>query len=199
MAVSADRQKVPRQRNSREENEEIIRGEIPESFAANPHKLSQKDTDARWTKKNRVNYFGYKNHVKQDVKSKLITCYYVTNASVHDSNATSILLNESDKGESFYADSAYSGALLETVIAGKGMINQVCEKGARNHLLTDEQKASNRKKSRVRVRIEHIFEFMENSMNEMYIQCIGIKRATAIVGLMNLTYNMFRKIQLSTI
>jgi hypothetical protein len=27
------------------------------------------------------------------------------------------------------------------------------------------------------------------SMNEMYIQCIGIKRATATIGLMNLTYN----------
>jgi hypothetical protein len=47
--------------------------------------------------------------------------------------------------------------------------------------------------------VEHIFGFMENSMNEMYIQCIGIKRATAIIGLMNLTYNMFRKIQLDTL
>jgi hypothetical protein len=37
------------------------------------------------------------------------------------------------------------------------------------------------------------------SMNEMYIQCIGIKRATATIGLMNLTYNMFRKIQLDAI
>ena len=33
-------------------------------------------------------------------------------------------------------------------------------------------------------------------MNGMYIQCIGIKRATAVIGLMNLTYNMYRKIQL---
>ena len=30
----------------------------------------------------------------------------------------------------------------------------------------------------------------------MNIQCIGTKRATAIIGLMNLTYNMYRKIQL---
>jgi hypothetical protein len=36
-------------------------------------------------------------------------------------------------------------------------------------------------------------------MNGMYIECIGIKRATAIIGLMNLTYNMFRKIQLSAL
>ena len=197
--IDASFVEVPRQRNNREENAQIKSGEIPESFTRNPHKLSQKDTDARWTKKNNVSYFGYKNHVKQDAKSKLITHYHVTDASVHDSNATDILLNEKDKGESFYADSAYSGAPLAAVIADKEMGNQVCEKGARNHPLTEEQKASNREKSRVRVRVEHIFGFMENSMNEMYIQCIGIKRATTVIGLMNLTYNMFRKIQLAAI
>ena len=57
-----------------------------------------------------------------------------------------------------------------------------------NRPLTDEQKASNREKSRVRSRVEHIFGFMEMSMNGMYINSIGIKRATAIIGLMNLTY-----------
>jgi hypothetical protein len=79
------------------------------------------------------------------------------------------------------------------------MINRVCEKGARNHPLTERQKAGNREKSHVRSRVEHIFGFMENSMHEMYIQCIGLKRAAAIIGLMNLTYNLFRKIQLIAI
>jgi IS5 family transposase len=197
--IDASFVEVPRQRNSREENTQIKSGEIPESFTQNPHKLSQKDTDARWTKKNNISYYGYKNHVKQDAKSKLIVNYSVTDASVHDSQATEELLGEKDKGEAFYADSAYSGASQEAIIAGKKMVNQVCEKGARNRPLTDEQKASNREKSRVRVRVEHIFGFMENSMNEMYIQCIGIKRATAVIGLMNLTYNMFRKIQLAPV
>ena len=123
----------------------------------------------------------------------------VTDASVHDSNVTEILLNDKDKGEEFYADSACSGASQELIISGKEMVNWVCEKGARNRPLTEEQKAGNREKSRVRSRVEHIFGFMENSMNEMYIQCIGIKRATAVIGLMNLTYNMFRKIQLTAL
>jgi len=146
-----------------------------------------------------VNYFGYKNHVKEDAKSKLITKYTVTDASVHDSQATDILLDEKDKGEAFYADSAYGGKPQDAIIEKKGMINKVCEKGVRNHPLTEEQKENNKEKSRIRSRVEHIFGFMENSMNEMYIQCIGIKRATAVIGLMNLTYNMFRKIQLMNI
>lgn len=79
---------VPRQHNKKEENEQIKQGKTPESFTDNPHRLAQKDVDARWTKKNRVSFFGYKNHVKEDAKSKLITKYMVTDASVHDSNAT---------------------------------------------------------------------------------------------------------------
>jgi len=194
--VDASFVEVPRQRNSREENNQIKEGEIPERFEANPHVKSQKDTDARWVQKNNVNYFGYKNHVKQDAASKIIVKYTVTDASVHDSQETEELLDENDRNEDFYADSAYSGEPQEKIIAGKEMINKVCEKGKRNNPLTDIQKANNRVKSKVRARVEHIFGFMEMSMNGMYIYCIGIKRAAAIIGLMNLTYNMFRKIQL---
>jgi len=143
-----------------------------------------------------MNFFGYKNHVKQDAGSKIVVKYKVTDASVHDSQATEDLLDEHDKGEDFYADSAYSGEPQEKIISDKELNNKVCEKGSRNHPLTDEQKESNREKSRVRSRVEHIFGFMEMSMNGMYIYSIGIKRATAIIGLMNLTYNMYRKIQL---
>jgi IS5 family transposase len=194
--IDASFVEVPKQRNRREENAQIKSGVIPESFMENPHKLAQKDTDARWTKKNDVSYFGYKNHAKGDAKSKIITDYTVTDASVRDSNETDKLLNENDKGEPVYADSAYSGAPQEAIIREKAMVNQVCEKGVKNRPLTEEQIANNREKSRVRCRVEHIFGFMEMSMNGMYIYNIGIKRAAAVIGLMNLTYNMFRKIQL---
>ena len=50
---------VPRQRNSREENAQIKAGETPERSEANPLRLragqavkSQKDTQARWARKN---------------------------------------------------------------------------------------------------------------------------------------------------
>lgn len=197
--VDASFVEVPRQRNSREENSEIKAGKIPGPFEENTHKKAQKDTDARWTKKNNTNYFGYKNHVKTDAKSKLITKYKVTDASVHDSQVIDELLDEKDKGEDFYADSAYTGTKQEETILEKGMVNQVCEKGYKNKPLTEEQKAGNREKSRVRSRVEHIFGFMEGSMNGMYLYNIGKKRIEAAIGLMNLTYNMLRKLQLQAI
>jgi len=56
---------VPKQRNTKEENEQIKNGERPESFSSHPHVLLPKDTDARWTK-NGVTYVGYKDHVLAD-------------------------------------------------------------------------------------------------------------------------------------
>lgn len=195
--VDASFVEVPKQRNSRDDNKAIKEGKIPAGIQENPNRKAQKDTDARWTQKNKVNYFGYKNHVKTDVKSKIITKYKVTDASVHDSEPMEDLLDEKDKGENFYADSAYSGEPLQQLIADKQMQNRVCEKGYRNKPLTEEQKQNNTTKSTIRSRVEHIFGFMEMSMQGMYVNNIGIKRITAIIGLMNLTYNMFRKIQLS--
>lgn len=58
--------------------------------------------------------------------------------------------------------------------------------------LTEEQRAANREKSRTRSRVEHIFGFMENTMNRLYIRTVGLARATAVIGLINLTYNMSR-------
>jgi len=50
--VDASFVEVPKQRNKKEENATIKKGEIPESFQEKPNKLAQKDTDSRWTKKN---------------------------------------------------------------------------------------------------------------------------------------------------
>lgn len=182
---------VPRQRNSRDENQKIKDGEIPEDWKKpeNAHKLAQKDTDARWTKKNNEVHYGYKNHVKCDADSKLITNYSVSDAALHDSQRCVELLEETDKV--LYADSAYSGAPISENLPDN-CENQICEKGYRDHPLTEEQKESNRKKSKIRCRIEHIFGFMTNSMNGINIRSIGIDRAWFNIGLMNLVYNICR-------
>ena len=63
---------VPRQRNSREDNATIKQGKTPAEWKKSPRKLCQKDLDARWAKKNNEVHYGYKNHVKSDVGTKLL-------------------------------------------------------------------------------------------------------------------------------
>ncbi|MDZ7717432.1 MAG: IS5 family transposase [Balneolaceae bacterium] len=90
---------VPRQRNTREENKAIKAGQPPCEWEETPNKKRQKDTDARWTKKNGVSYYGYKDHLKVDNKYKLIGAYSVSDASVHDSQVLEELLDETDKDQ----------------------------------------------------------------------------------------------------
>ena len=149
--------------------------------------------------KNNINFFGYKNHIKVDSESKIITKYGVTSANVHDSQMLDNLIDEKDKDENLYADSAYTGQEQERIIQAKEMKNKVSEKGYKNKPLTEEQKANNKEKSKTRARVEHIFGFMEMSMNSMELNYIGLKRVSAAIGLTNLVYNMFRKIQLQAI
>lgn len=198
--VDASFVEVPIQRNTKDENQEIKNNGTPASFDENPHKKSQKDVDARWTKKNNVVHFGYKNHVKVDAGSKLITGYLITNASKHDSQVLDALLDrKKDKGENLYADSAYGGEKQQDTIKEKLMKNKVNVQGYKNNPLTDQQKQSNKENSKTRARVEHVFGFMEINMNEMYLQVIGMKRIKAVIGLMNLTWNMFRRLQLAQI
>lgn len=183
---------APRQRNTREENAKIKSGQGDELWKDNPNKKCHKDIDARWTKKNGEKFYGYKNHAKVDSKSKFIKGYVVTDASVHDSQPLDDLLDESDKGQNLYADSAYTGKKQEKTIKKYKMKNKVNEKGYRNKPLTDKQIKNNRMKSKTRARVEHVFGFMEQSMNGLFIRSVGIVRATGIIGLINLTYNLFR-------
>ena len=115
--VDATFVEVPRQRNKREENALIKEGAVPIEWGKDEHKLAQKDTDARWTKKNNTNYYGYKNHINADHATKQVQSYEVTDASVHDSQVIDELLDHTEDADgnkrAVYADSAYRSKATE--------------------------------------------------------------------------------------
>ena len=188
--VDASFVEVPRQRNRKAENEAIKRGEVPEGWQDDPKRLSHKDLDARWTQKNNVSYYGYKNHINMDEESKLIIRSTVTDASVHDSQALEAITEAGD-GPTFL-DAGYVGPACAAVLEGKGIEAHICEKGARNHPLTYQQKRRNRKKSRRRSRVEHAFGFMTMSLKAMFRRAVGKVRNQAGVTFGNLVYNLCR-------
>jgi IS5 family transposase len=187
---------VPRQRNTREENKMVKEGKVPEAWKSQPHKLRQKDVDARWAKKNQETHFGYKNHVRADADSVIITDYTVTDAAVHDSQPLWDLIGPDDQNENVFADSAYKSAATDQALDELEINNFIHEKGARNRPLNELQLQINRIKSQVRCRIEHIFGHVENSMGGPELEYIGLRRISAGIGLSNLTYNLKRYVQL---
>ena len=183
---------VPKQRNSRDDNAEVKAGQVPEDWQAKPHKLSQKDVDARWTKKNGTAHYGYKNHINRDAGHGFIRRYTVTDASVHDSQVLGHLLDADNSDDEIWADSAYLSIATVTVLEMMGFESHINERAYRNRPLSKEQIANNRERSKTRAKVEHVFGAMVNEMGGKAIRTIGLARAKAMLGLKNLTYNLKR-------
>jgi IS5 family transposase len=188
--IDASIVEAPRQRNSREENRQIKAGQIPEDWSE--QKKRQKDTDARWTKKNGQNYYGYKNHIDVDVKHKLIRDYEVTPASVHDSQVFEGLLDEDNSSRDVWADSAYRSEDKLNELKKRKYREHLQRKGCRHKKLTDREAQGNRTRSRIRSRVEHVFGVQAKRAGNLIVRTIGLIRVKAKVGLRNLAYNFDR-------
>jgi IS5 family transposase len=187
---------VPKQRNTVAENEAVKSGRTPESWTRKPAKNQQKDKDARWTKKHGKSFYGYKNHVNADARHKLIRRYDVTDASVHDSQKLDGLLNKSNTSADVFADSAYRSAGTEAKLKARGFRSRIHVRATRNCPLSEAQEAANRRKSKIRARIEHVFGAQQTARGGRLVRTIGIVRARAKIGLQNLVYNIRRLVTL---
>jgi transposase, IS5 family len=92
------------------------------------------------------------------------------------------LLDRSNTGSEVWADSAYFSAETEAALKSKGYKSRIHRRGVRNRP--------------TRARAEHVFADQENAMGRKIVRTIGIVRARAKIGMMNLVYNMRRLIQL---
>jgi transposase, IS5 family len=181
---------APRQRNTSEENKQIKNGERPEGFESDSAKGRQKDCDAKWTKKNNETHYGYKNHTNVDAKNKFVNDYETTSANVHDSQVFKDLVDERDNA--VFADSAYLSQENERYLLEDCDCEEfIMLKGYRNHPLSEEDKKTNKLRSRIRVRVEHVFGRMAH-MGLDVVRTIGKLRAHQHNGLGSLVYNMDR-------
>jgi len=183
---------VPKQKMTKQEKEDLKQGQIPEEWQNDPHKMAQKDIDAKWTKKNNQSYFGYKNHINIDVDYGFIRQYIITDAAVHDSQALTRLLDDLNAGKGVWADSAYRSAGIEWLLSFLNWTSHIHERPYRNRPLSEEQKEKNTERSKTRSHVEHVFGAWVMQLGGKALRSIGLGRAEVNLGLKNLTYNFMR-------
>ena len=88
-----------------------------------------------------------------------------------------------------FADSAYSSQEIDAKLRERGFLPMICEKGYRNHPLSEAQKKMNKMKSSIRCRVEHVFGSMKMRMGDETLRSIGFGRARFWIGMRNLVYN----------
>lgn len=143
-------------------------------------------------KKGGEKHYGYKNHAKVDKGSKFIKKGVTTTASDHDSKPVKELVDENDRGEDLLADSAYIGKGVKRVMRKFGMKDKVIKRNTRGKKISKWQETINRKNSKLRVRVEHVFGFMEECLHGMYSRVVGFARNAAYNTLTNRVYNLCR-------
>jgi IS5 family transposase len=112
---------------------------------------------------------------------------------VHDSQAFDhVLRSRETGGEQVWADSAYRSTEQEQRLAHSQHDSLIHERAYRDKPLSEEQQTNNKRKSKVRARVEHVFGAIENEMGGIFLRSIGAARAAVGTGLMNLTYNLMR-------
>jgi IS5 family transposase len=82
-----------------------------------------------------------------------------------------------------WGDSAYRSAGVESKLEDKGYRSHIHHKGKRCKPLTKRQMKANKTRSKVRVRVEHVFGFQECSMGGKFIRTIGMVWAKTKIGM----------------
>ena len=171
--IDATLVKAPVQRNSRQENEQVRQGNVPEDW--NDARRRQKDVDASWTKKNGKTHFGYKLSVNVDGRYK------------HAKG----LLDERNTARVVYADKAYSSQALRAELKDRGLRDGILKRAGKSKALTQRDEQRNRRLSRMRCRVEHVFAGIEQMGGKM-VRTIGRTRAGFAMTMMALCYNIKR-------
>ncbi len=91
-----------------------------------------------------------------------------------------------------WADSAYRSAETEATLKAQGYKSRVHRRAWRGRPLSEREQVGNTTRSRVRARVEHVFGHQHTSMGGTIVRTIGMVRAAAKIGLMNLVYNISR-------
>jgi transposase, IS5 family len=188
---------VPKTQISKESREQVNHGKTPAHWSAK--RAAHTDQDARWTSKRGEWFYGYKGHINVDQKLKLIRAIEVTAANVDDRVPLAKLI-ETDaarlaSGQTIHADKGYDAQATRELINANGLRDGVSRKDdARRYDQTDNE-ARNKRLSKVRARVEHVFGGWEKIMGKR-LRVIGATRAKAMIELQATVYNLRRWVTL---
>jgi len=153
----------------------IVDATIISAPSSTKNKEKKRDPEMHQTAKGKNWFFGMKLHIGVDSETGLAHSAAVTAANVHDKHPLPDLLH----GEEFkvYGDSAY--ASQQELIESKAPLAEDCtnERVRKVNGVPDEaQRRSNRKKSQVRARVEHVFAVIKRQWGFTKVRYRGLQK-----------------------
>ena len=136
----------------------------------------QHDPEMSSTRKGTDWFFGMKLHVGTDPRGVAHTAV-VTTGRVHDSQVMDELLHGEEKA--IYGDRAYINEAKQKAHEEQGRHWRVQRRGRRNAPLTVRDRRWNRRQSKVRARVEHIFHVVKHLWGHRKVRYRGLAKNEA--------------------
>lgn len=162
----------------------------PDGLAPSKLVNSERDADARWTRKGGKRYFGYKAHVGIDRGSAFIRRNKLTDASVNDTVPADELVCGDEKA--VYADQAYDKHERRAGLAARGIKPRLMFRPNKHHPLTERQKRFNDAVGRRRATVEQVFARLKGVYGMARARYLGLARNRTHLRLLCLAMNLKR-------
>ena len=146
--------------------------------------MTRRSRDGTWTKKLNRAYFGFKLHVKTDLRYGLIRAFRATTASVHDSQ-----VDLSRKGEIVYRDRGYFG------VGARGY-DATMQRGTRAGPIGIFDRMRNTRISRKRAPIERTFAVLKRVLKAGHVLVTTVPRVRVKNMFSCLCFNLMQMLTL---
>lgn len=158
-----------------------------EKIEYTPRQLSHIDKDASFSIKHGQVHYGYKNHVKLDVKNHLIREIETTSASPHDNK-----VNLVEKGDGVaYRDKGYFGSPVPD-----GVVDKTMKRATRGRKLNGGEQKRNKAISRIRAPGERPFSVIKRTFDGARTLVKRIERVSIKEMFKALAYNLYQLVTL---
>lgn len=176
----------------------IVDATIIHAPSSTKNEKQQRDPEMHQTKKGRQWYFGMKAHVGVDSKTKLIHSAVATAANVADSTVLPDLLHGEET--KVWGDQAYRGQTEAIHEVSPRAQDLTSKRYRQNGRIDEEEREHNRWKSRVRSRVEHVFQIMKLKFGFVKVRYRGLEKnanrlfaTCALVNLFTARWTLLRQ------
>lgn len=151
-------------------------------------KRSRVDPDARWAKKGRKAFFGYKLHIAADQGRRFVRAHRVTVANVNDCTVGPDLV-QSDGG-AHYGDMGYPSQPLRETLAEHGLADGIMQLGTKHYPLRPAERRRNRTLAGIRCQVEGVFGEMKRRLGLDRARYLGLIKVKLECDLTIFAFNL---------
>jgi IS5 family transposase len=152
------------------------------------------DPDAKWLKKGKRSYFGYKGFIRTDAKDGYIEAVHTTPANQAEVNELTSLTQGMAKRSRLYADKAYASQSNRYHLKQHQLRNGIMAKAYRNRPLTHRAKQRNKALSKIRYIVEQAFGTLKRRFDMARSRYLGIAKVHGQLLLKAMCFNLLKAV-----